>query len=362
MKIRFSGKVLYANGAPVPNVEVHIYDQDSPGKQDDDLTIIPGLSDQRGRFTLTYEPTRFLDYHVMDPAGTPSQPFNLPSAGLKLPDLGDFYLPYLRFNYTFNGQLRRYTTPLGIFRKEYRLPEKTPIQFTPSSDGFKFINQFTGYFLPFTPPAFMGSRKVRSTYGLCGGMCGAAYDFALAGKDIPGSMKTPRQGTRLQRYLFQRQMDSWGGIGQEVIKVAQWTCLPDDTLLGTQARTAAEFPTIQKKLEDQNLVILAMIYEHASTISALSRVIFKNHQVLAYACQEDASGEILINVYDPNLPLRDDVVIRCMPMVIGEVSTSSGAQPVVGIKSTQLLGSTHFRDVRGFFAMTYTPVKPPKGL
>jgi hypothetical protein len=181
MKVKFTGSIHYANGKPVPDVEVRIYDQDASGKQDDDLTVIPGLSNERGRFSITYEPLRFMDYHIINAADTPSQPFNTPTSGLRMPDLGDLYLPYLLFNYTFNGQHRQQTAPLGIFQTEYHLPENPPVEFLPSSHGFKFSNQFSGYFLPFSAPAFMASRKVTSKYGLCGGMCAAAYDFALQG-------------------------------------------------------------------------------------------------------------------------------------------------------------------------------------
>jgi hypothetical protein len=273
--------------------------------------------------------------------------------------LGDIYLPYLKFNYTFNGLIRTHEASLGLFQTKFFLPENPPLEFLPSTHGFKFTNSFSGYFLPFSTPAFMGSSKVTSQYGLCGGMSFAAYDFILAGRAIPRRRGTPRQGTKLQRYLFRRQMDSLGGVGQQVIKVAQWTSLPDDTLLGTQSRTLAEFNQVQPKLEDRNLVVLALIYEHASTLKELARLIFNNHQVLAYAYQVRPSGSITIRVYDPNLPARDDVVIQCEPTVLGEVDSPTGLQPVPGLKATQLVGGSFYKNVRGFFIMPYEPVKPP---
>jgi len=48
MKVKFSGSVHYANGVPMPNVAVRIFDKDAAGKGDDDLTITPGLSDDQG--------------------------------------------------------------------------------------------------------------------------------------------------------------------------------------------------------------------------------------------------------------------------------------------------------------------------
>ena len=364
MQVKFSGSIHYANSAPVSNVVVHIYDKDAAGKQDDDLTVLPGRSDEQGRFNLTYEPLRYVDYHIINVSGTPEEPFNTTDSGsgLRLPDLGDIYLPYLKFSYIFNGYSRQHTAPMRIFQTRFLLPENPQIVFFPSTHGFNFPNSFSGYFLPFSTPAFMRSRKVTGRYGLCGGMCAAAYDFALAGRTIPHTLDIPHQGTRLQRYLFQRQMDSWGGMGKMLVKVAQWTGLPDSTLLGAHARTADEFNSFRHKLDDNNLVILALIYEHASSVKELSRRIFNNHQVLAYSYQLYDSGGVAINIYDPNLPGRDDVVIHSEPVVVGEITTLKGSQIAMGLKSTQLLGGEFYRQVRGFFAMPYEPVKPPKRL
>lgn len=362
MKLKYSGSVHLANGDPVSNVIVRIFDKDASGKQDDDLTVTPGLSDERGRFSLTYEPLRYLDYHTIHAPGTPEEPFNALESGLRLPDLGDIYLPYLQFNYTFNGLIHQHTAPMGVFQTEFHLLENPTVEFLPSTRGFRFANSFSGYFLPFSTPAFMSSRKVAAKYGLCGGMCAAAYDFALAGRAIPETTDVPNQGTRFHRYLYRRQIDSLGGVGQQVVKVAQWTSMPDDTLMGTQAHTADEFSSIRPILDDKNLVILALIYEHASTLRELSRLIFNNHQVLAYAYQQDASGEVTIQVYDPNLPDRDDVVIHSTPTSVGEITSPSGTQTVLGLKSVQQVAGSFYRDVQGYFAMPYTPVKPPKGI
>jgi len=362
MKVKFTGSIHFANGDPVSNVVVRVFDKDTPGNQDDDLTVSPGLSDERGRFSLTYAPFRYLDYHTIHLPGTPAQPDN-PQAEdqeLHLPDLGDIYLPYLRFNYIFNGFICEHTASMGMFKTKFYLPENPPVEFLPSTHGFKFLNSFSGYFLPYSTPAFLSSGKVSSKYGLCGGMCAAVYDFTLAGRPIPPNADVPKQGTRLQRYLFQRQMDSLGGLGQEIVKVAQWTSLPDDTPVGIMRRTKDEFNQFRRKLDEKNPVMLALIYEHATSLGELSRLIFNNHQVLAYDYQQDASGELILNIYDPNLPGRDDVVIQSEPVLLGEATSPAEPQTVIGLKSTQLVGGTHYRDVRGFFAMPYTYVKPPK--
>ena len=364
MKLKFSGSIHFANGDPAPNVAVRIYDKDTAGKEDDDLTVSPGLSDENGRFSLIYEPLRYLDFHTIHLSGAHTQPADAHNKenGLRVPDMTDIYLPYLNFDYTFNGLNYAHTASLGVFQTRFFLYENPPVQFLPSAHGFRFVNSFAGYFLPFSTPAFMSSHKVTSKYGLCGGMCAAAYDFTLVGKPVPTGSDAPRQGTRLQRYLFQRQMDSLGGLGQEVIKVAQWTSLPDDTLVGTMRRTADEFVHIRQNLDQKNPVILALVYVRANSLGELSRLIFNNHQVLAYAYQQDLTGVLTINIYDPNLPGRDDVVIKTEPVLLGEETTLSGTHMITGLKSTQLVAGAHYRDVRGFFSMPYTPIKPPKGI
>jgi hypothetical protein len=364
MKLTFNGSVHFANGIPAPEVEVNIYDRDASRKEDDDLTVTPGFSDDKGHFSLIYEPLRYLDYHTIIKSGTPDLPGDAQSEehGLRVPDLGDLYLPYLRFNYTFNGHNYTHTCSMGVFTSRFYLPENPPIDFLPSTSGFKFENCFSGYFLPFSTPAFIGSPKVSAKYGLCGGMCAAAYDYVLAGRPIPDRLEVPRQGTRLHRYLFQRQMDSLGGMGQEVIKVAQWTSLPEDTSVGTMRRTADEFQSIRQKLDYKNPVVLALIYVYASSLRELSKVIFNNHQVLAYAYQQDASGSYTVNIYDPNLPGHDDVILRVEPAVVGEESTPSGSQVIMGLKTSELVKDAQYREIRGFFAMPYTPVTPPKGI
>ncbi|OGN91335.1 MAG: hypothetical protein A2Y88_13455 [Chloroflexi bacterium RBG_13_48_10] len=362
MKIKFSGSVHYANGAPLANVSVRVFDQDALGKKDDDLTVTPGISDNAGRFNLTYEPMRYLDFHSINPSTASNEPFNTADAesGLRLPDFGDIYLAYIQFTYTHNGRDRQHRAPLRIFQTKFLVPENPPVEFLPSLHGFHFPNKFAGYFLPFSAPAFITSSKVARNYGLCGGMCAAAYDFALTGRIIPQTNNIPHQGTRLHRYLFQRQIDSFGGMAQQLVKVAQWTSLPDDTLMGTQSRTADEFNTIRQKLDDKNPVILALIYEHASSMKELSYRIFNNHQVLAYAYQQNAAGGFVINIYDPNLPGRDDVIIQTEPVILGVVNANIDPTTVSGLKSTQLLGGSFYVQVRGFLGMPYVPILPPK--
>src|SRR5512136_889754 len=144
MQLTFNGIVQFANGSPAPEVAVSIFDRDAAGRQDDDLTVTPGLSDEKGRFSISYEPLRYLDYHTLSGHGFSNQAGEVQGEenGLRIPDLGDIYLPYLRFNYNFNGLNYTHTCSMGVFQTKFFLPENPPIDFLPSTGGFQFKNSF----------------------------------------------------------------------------------------------------------------------------------------------------------------------------------------------------------------------------
>ncbi len=362
MAENFTGKVLFANGFPAQNVLVRVFDKDEPGKGDDDLTINPGRSDREGQFTVQFEPSRYLDYNTI----TTKEPVNLPwdltltTRTRRLPDLTDIYLPYLEFRYTFNGRRCVHTAFIVPFQNEFRLPEIPPFDFKPSVHGFKFVNNFSGYPLPFSIPNLPGLSSVGKAYGLCGGMSSAVYDFLLAGRIIPSDISTPTQGSPLHRYLYRRQVDTFGALGEYITKFAQWMVLPDDTILGIQKRTYDEFEEIHAKLDDGNAVVLGLIYVSGRD----SLEIWNNHQVLAYSYSEISATTIDINIYDPNYPQRDDVVIRLERVPVG-TTLIPGVPPrkrtVLGFKCSQKIGDFD-KDIRGFFAMPYVPVVPLAGL
>ena len=74
----------------------------------------------------------------------------------------------------------------------------------------------------------------------------------------------------------------------------------------------------------------------------------------------DAFYQLEIQIYDPNHPLRDDVIIKSEFVLIEKEDPL--APPVFGLKSEQWIGDRKKKNVRGFFAMPYTPVIPPQNL
>lgn len=363
MAENFLGKVLFANGSPAQNVLVRVFDKDEPGKGDDDLTVDPGRSDSEGSFTVHFEPSRYLDYNTISTQEPSNPPWNwtLTTRTQRIPDITDIYLPYLEFRYTFNERRCVHTALMVPFQAEFRLPEIPAFDFKPSVDGFKFVNNFSGYPLPVSIPNLPNLSAVeKSSYGLCGGMSCSAYDFLLSGRSIPSNTTAPEQSSTLHRYLYRRQIDTFGAFGEYVAKFAQWMVLPDDTILGTQKRTYDEFEEIRAKLDDGNLVVLGLVYASGGETLA----IWNNHQVLAYGYSEVSDSTIDVNIYDPNYPGRDDITIRVERVPVGTTFVPGvplRKRTVLGFKCTHRMFNRD-KKVRGFFAMPYVPVVPPAEL
>ncbi|HAA28100.1 MAG TPA: hypothetical protein DCE56_11055 [Cyanobacteria bacterium UBA8553] len=362
MAENFSGRVLFANGSPAQSVLVRVFDKDEPGKGDDDLTVEPGRSDSEGRFTVCFEPSLYLDYNTISTQEPSNSPWNwtLNTRTRPIPDITDIYLPYVEFRYTFNGRRCVHTAFMVPFQTEFRLPEIPAFDFKPCVHGFKFVNKFSGYPLPISVPNLPNLSAVESSYGLCGGMSSAAYDFLAADRSIPLHTTAPAVGSTLHQYLYRRQIDTFGSFGEYIAKFAQWMVLPDDTIFGIQKRTYDEFEEIRAKLDDGNPVVLGLVY-----VSSRETIeIWNNHQVLAYGYSEVSDSTIDVNIYDPNYPGRDDVTIRVERVPVGTTFVP-GVPPrkrtVLGFRCTQKM-SNHDIKVRGFFAMPYAPVMPPAEL
>jgi hypothetical protein len=365
MTSKLTGRVLFANGLVAPGIQVRVFDRDAPGKTDDDLTVTPGLSDSSGHFTVTFDIGKYQDYNSFNKISLLGFDIDWSaiSRNIHLPDLTDEYRPYLQFKYHYHEQDCTYTAPLGLFATEFHLPQSEPFRLVPSIHGFKFPNIFPGYPLPFSVPVLPGITDVTPAYGLCGGMSSASYDFLLAGRKVPITTKAPRRGSLLHRYLYRRAIDTFGSFGESLLKVAAWMRLPEDGLTGAWKRTLDEFSRIRARIDTNNAVILCMIYVGADSLSDIFKEIWNNHQVLAYAWRQTSAEAIELNLYDPNYPVRDDVILRCERVVVSQVNPSlEGKSPVYGLRCTQWIGSQMIKPVRGFFPMPYVPVEPPRGL
>lgn len=348
-----SGKVTFANGVPAPNVLVRVFDRDAPGKEDDDLTLEPGRSDRSGRFTVEYDPGRYLDFALLPFVGLQRLS---DGAGLRIPDPLDILSPYLLFTWTVDGKENMHSAPLELFRDQFQLPAASPVEFLPSRNGFRFKNLFSGYMLPFTIP-FLSDSKVKSSYGLCGGMCAGAVDFLLAGREVIPTNTPPRRGTQLHRYLFRRSMDSFG-MGETILRFARWMLLPDDGLNGTYRLTLAEWEKIRAGLDANQLIPLGLLVKKAANIQEISRYVWHNHQVLAYGYRNGEDGAVDIRIYDPNCPEKDDVTLHADRVQVGE----QNGEPVYGLVCHERDCIVKRHGLHGFFAIPYEPADPPESL
>ncbi|HWQ15078.1 MAG TPA: hypothetical protein VNL77_19935 [Roseiflexaceae bacterium] len=360
MPDQFSGQVLYANGVPAAGVRVRVFDRDLRG-DDDDLTLSEGLSDAQGAFGVTYERALAADT-VSVTTTEPRSLFDwtLVQRTRTFADPLDRFLPYLQFRYTHRGQERTHTVPLAAGQREFRLPDPPPVsgRFTPSEHGFRFLNSFAGYPLPFTVPALPLLPNVPASYGLCGGMAAAAADFFFAGRRVPQQESVPDRRTALYRYLFRRQVDSFSPLGEPVLRFHRWGNMPEDGPLGTWQRTLAEFEQL-RALFDSGVPAAPIGLVYAGPDAPL----WENHQVLACGYTATPAGYD-IRVYDPNYPLNEQVVVRCERVALQGLGGAGGlrCRRIARVGDGQGGARDDVRAARGFFLMPYTPVEPPAGL
>ncbi|HCE18103.1 MAG TPA: hypothetical protein DEQ80_09610 [Anaerolinea thermolimosa] len=351
MPAYFSARLTYANGIAAQGVEVRVFDRDEPGHTDDDLTLSPGLTDSLGRFQVVYDPARAQDHQLVTRTVPANPPFDWTPVQRTFlePDPGDDFQPYLRFTYTIAGKKNTGSAPLKPRQTVFQLPEVLEKPFLPTLHGFHFVNRFSGLFLPFSLPFFPDLGNPSATYGLCGGMSAAALDFFLINRAIPQTSEVPVSGAPLQRYLYKRQLDSFGRLGEVILRFIEWMGLPPDSPQGLFKRTLEEFEKIRTRLNRFNPVPLGLVY----VLWKESREVWQNHQVLATGYTRDSQNRLQIRIYDPNYPLRDDVRIEAERVPVG--------QGQFGLICRQWIGDSP-KTLHGFFAMPYQPVIPPEDL
>jgi hypothetical protein len=170
--------------------------------------------------------------------------------------------------------------------------------------------------------------------GLCGGMVFAARDLFERGRPPPDDREPPGHGSPLFGYLVRRLVQSfhlpWGPL-----RYYRWMAARDDLLLWHTTRR--EWPRVRRQLDAGRLAALGLIRLRSRNPLRLG----ENHQVLAYGYGLDEnSGSLLLAVYDPNHPGRDDLTLALNLGSPAGVLSSSG------------------EPFRGFF---HTPYRPAPG-
>lgn len=360
MTITYSGRVLWANAAPVPNVEVRLFRQLVDQSFGAELTLLPGTSDLNGNFTIITKDSRFVDSALITEYDLLSSKFD--EIDPRDFDLGEELRPILEFTFLLNGNTVITHAPFRRIHRGYFLPYNYPVNFLPSNHGFDFVNNFKLFEPRISLPFGLDEKLIPPSYGLCGGMAASAYDYRLASlnnpkpPDIRNYHAVPKTGTRLQRFLLRRSFDTFGAGGANVGRIGDWTLLPDDGSGGVRFLSLQELPDIMLNLQLGQCVVLALIYERATTFNEMLQKIWLNHQVLAYSGQELGPDQFEIRIYDSNYKNRDDVTLNIEAVQVG----TSADVPIYGALIREKIPARLDQEVRGIFPMTYQACTPPK--
>jgi hypothetical protein len=187
--------------------------------------------------------------------------------------------------------------------------------FLPSMSGFHFKNSFSR-----VPVRRIGIPRVVSlgigdaSNGLCGGMAYAVRDYYETGR-TPEADTTPPSGGRLFDYLVDRLFDSFDlPFGPVRYLQLMNPLLPDGESIWSRLglaphgrawrMIAREWPMIRADIDSGHPCPLGLVRVKSTDPFELK----KNHQVLAYG-YEFIGSSLILSLYDPNLPGRDDVTL-----------------------------------------------------
>ena len=191
--------------------------------------------------------------------------------------------------------------------------------FLPSTCGFRFANFFPPQPLLRIPLAGLGHLRIgNASRGLCGGMVFAACDFFERGCPPPDDREPPGHGSPLFSYLVRRLFRSfhlpWGPL-----RYYRWMSADDDALLRHTVRR--EWPRVRRELDAGRLAALGLIRHRSRNPLRLG----ENHQVLAYGYGlHEPSGSLLLAIYDPNHPGKDDLTLGLDLRAPAEIVSSAG--------------------------------------
>lgn len=156
---------------------------------------------------------------------------------------------------------------------------------------------------------------VVASRGRCGGMVFAALDAYDAGERIAALSPTgalPDYDSPLAHLIWRRQVDSViTHLGWNLWRFAELTYLPTPGPQGVGIVTRRELLPLFDELAAGRPTPLGLV-------SGLGlRHLARNHQVLAWGA-DFGDRFVRISIYDPNYPLRDDVVLE-VPFAAGPV-------------------------------------------
>jgi hypothetical protein len=221
------------------------------------------------------------------------------------------------------------------------------LDFRPSRHGFHFANRFEpGPTVKFGPldPRWIGIGD--AAFGLCGGMALTIRDLFDRRIDPPPDTTAPANGSRQFRALVRRQVQSldWFRLPLRFYELAAlhptkatwWSRLLRRRSLG-EIVLDDEWPAIRREIDASRLAMVGLV--RGESINPFRLTL--NHQVLAYGYRVEPS-RVVLRIYDPNWPDRDDVEARML---------------LTGGRATAFESSTG-EPLRGFFLAPYEAQEP----
>jgi len=125
-----------------------------------------------------------------------------------------------------------------------------------------------------------------SGHVLCGGMAYSALDYFYSRLEIPQVEKAPAEGSRLQSYIFNRQVTAHANTVPRF--VGSWLPVIRALIADIATMTSGEFTKLTKYLRSGTPIPMCLVGS------------FHGHHVVAIGCAADRPP--VIQVYDPNYP------------------------------------------------------------
>ena len=198
----------------------------------------------------------------------------------------------------------------------------TKLAFHPKRHGYHFANSFTNRILP---GVFNGIQ----TEGLCGGMSMSVLDYWRAGVPVPthrgtpigadlppdppsGGVRLPAEGSRLRKYIYNRQLDSLFTS----LMFTRWVVSP---VFGPNDfhdwAINSEFQIVRAQIATGRPALLGLWSMAGGPTSG--------HQVLCYGFELSPKK---LYIYDPNHPDIDCELVPVSPTAGVEVRNQKGTR------------------------------------
>ena len=206
--------------------------------------------------------------------------------------------------------------------------------FTPSVHGLRFANRFAaGPTLRLGPidPRWIGVADASA--GLCGGMSWLVRERFEARQSIPADAVAPANGSPLFRALVRRQVQSLDWL-RGPLKF--WWMGLRGPAWAQRRSMDVEWPRIRAQIDAGRLALVGLVRHQGWKPWQIK----DSHQVLAFGYAVDpASGAIMLRLYDPNWPDRDDVTVTLF--IAGPVGLSqSTGERLIGVLALRQVAVT----------------------